>query len=211
MSAKRQDMLALIAKWFPTRLSAPYVPPGEAKDLLALSGWTKSFADAQAAIRQANLANGEHVPFATSCGDVLKAVLKLWGSSFIGAFGIRDVGADGKSPGAKAHGYYVEADGTNAPSPGDILILRNGAGPGSGGSVGHVGIFVGEEGGHWKTADGGGGVLPDQTAAVTLRAVSYDATHRPILTSPTDQRPKQVDGWIDLDKMPRAHDDASHA
>ena len=64
----------------------------------------------------------------------------------------------------------------------------------------HVGILVEASAGAWRTADGGGGVLPDQTASVTDRTVILE-NGIPILKSPTDGKEKQLDGWVDLDKL----------
>jgi len=193
LSAKRQSMLDLIDKWMPTSLNNPRVPEGETQDLMAKAGWTK--ARGQASKQEKD----EHKPVVTSCGDILAAMLRLWGSNFIGAFGIRDV-AVGNGPGAKKLGYYVEADGVQSPQPGDIIVLRNGIGKSSAGSVGHVGILVEAEETEWRTADGGGGALPDQTANVTTRTVRFENSI-PILKSPTDLKEKQLDGWVDLDKL----------
>jgi hypothetical protein len=102
-------------------------------------------------------------------------------------------------PGAKGLGYYVEVDGVQTPQPGDIIVLRNGVGKGVAASVGHVGIVVEAGATEWRTADRDG-TLPDQTASVTTRTVSFDNSI-PILKSPTDLKKKQLDGWIDLDKL----------
>ena len=193
LSAKRQSMLDLINKWMPTSLNNPRVPDGETQDLMAKAGWTKARGQAS---KQEKDAGGHPV---TSCGDILAAMLRLWGSNFVGAFGIRDV-AVGNGPGAKKLGYYVEADGVQSPQPGDIIVLRNGIGTSSAGSVGHVGILVEAGETEWRTADGGGGALPDQTASVTTRTVRFENSI-PILKSPTDLKEKQLDGWVDLDKL----------
>lgn len=201
LSAGRQNMLDLINKWMPTSLSQPMVPDGETQDLLSLAGWNKAMGQSSKTAKD----NGQ--AFNTSCGDVLLALLKLWKSNFLGAFGIRDTGFiydQGKvksSPGAKALGYYVQADGVQSPKPGDILVLRNGIGSGSVGSVGHVGILVEAGTDVWRTADGGGGALPDQTARVTDRNVRFDNNNISILKSPTDSKEKQLDGWVDLDQL----------
>jgi hypothetical protein len=201
LSAGRRSMLALIDKWMPTSLSAPRIPDGESQDLLALAGWTKATGESNKKVKD----DGGHP--ATSCGDVLKAMLGLWKSNFMGAFMIRDMDATGHGPGAKKLGYYVEADQLvregdviRSPKPGDIIVLRNGVGSGSAGSVGHVGILVEAGASTWRTADGGGGALPDQTARVTDRDVRW-ADGVPILKSPTDLREKQLDGWVDLDRL----------
>ena len=163
LNAKRQSMLDLIAKWMPTSLNNPRVPQGETQDLMANAGWTKARGQQS---KQEKDAGGHPV---TSCGDILAAMLRLWRSTFIGAFAIRDQDAKGRTPGAKGLGYYVEADGTQSPQPGDIIVLRNGVGKASAGSVGHVGILVEAGETEWRTADGGGGALPDQTASVSTR------------------------------------------
>jgi hypothetical protein len=194
LSAKRQAMLDLIDKWMPTSLNSPRVPDGETQDLMATAGWTKNRGQQS---KQEKDAGGYPV---TSCGDILAAMLRLWGSNFIGAFAIRDQDAKGRLPGAKGLGYYVEADGVQSPQPGDIIVLRNGVGKGSAGSVGHVGILVEAGESEWRTADGGGGTLPDQTASVTTRTVRFENSI-PILKSPTDLKEKQLDGWVDLDKL----------
>jgi hypothetical protein len=194
VNAKRQSMLDLIDKWMPTSLNNPRVPEGETQDLMAGAGWTKARGQQS---KQEKDAGGHPV---TSCGDILAAMLRLWGSNFVGAFMIRDQDAKGRAPGAKGLGYYVEADGVQSPQPGDIIVLRNGVGKGSAGSVGHVGILVEAGETEWRTADGGGGALPDQTASVTTRTVRFE-NNIPILKSPTDLKEKQLDGWVDLDKL----------
>jgi hypothetical protein len=198
LSAKRQSMLDLIDKWMPTSLNNPRKPQGETKDLLEKAGWTK--ATGQDNKKKKDAGEG----FATGCGDVLHAMLVLWKSNFLGFFGIRDAAVGG--PGAKARGFYVERDQlaidgdvVKSPKPGDIIVLRNGVGKGATG-VGHVGILVEARKDKWKTADGGGGSLPDQTAAVTERDVRWlDGV--PIMKSVTDIKEKELDGWVDLDKL----------
>jgi hypothetical protein len=187
-------MLDLIDKWMPTSLNNPRVPEGETQDLMARAGWTKARGQQS---KQEKDAGGHPV---TSCGDILAAMLRLWGSNFVGAFMIRDQDAKGRAPGAKGLGYYVEADGVQSPQPGDVIVLRNGVGKGSAGSVGHVGILVEAGETEWRTADGGGGALPDQTASVTTRTVRFENSI-PVLKSPTDLKEKQLDGWVDLDKL----------
>jgi hypothetical protein len=194
LSAKRQSMLDLIDKWMPTSLTNPRVPEGETQDLMARAGWTKARGQQS---KQEKDAGGHPV---TSCGDILAAMLRLWGSNFVGAFMIRDQDAKGRTPGAKGLGYYLEADGSQSPQPGDIIVLRNGVGRASAGTVGHVGILVEAGETEWRTADGGGGALPDQTASVTTRTVRFE-NNIPILKSPTDLNEKQLDGWVDLDKL----------
>jgi hypothetical protein len=194
LSAGRQNMLDLINKWMPTSLNSPMIPDGETQDLLARAGWTKATGQANKKVKD----DGGHPT--TSCGDILATMLKLWGSNFVGAFMIRDQDSKGRSPGAKGLGYYVEADGVQAPKSGDIIVLRNGVGKASAGTVGHVGILVEAGETEWRTADGGGGALPDQTASVTTRTVRLE-NNIPILKSPTDLKEKQLDGWVDLDKL----------
>ena len=194
LNAKRQSMLDLIDKWMPTSLTNPRVPEGETQDLMAKAGWTKATGQYNKKLKD------DGKVFATSCGDILAAMLKLWGSNFVGAFNIRDQDSKGRSPGAKGLGFYVEADGVQSPQPGDIIVLRNGVGKSSAGTSGHVGILVEAGETEWRTADGGGGALPDQTASVTTRTVRFENSI-PILKSPTDLKEKQLDGWVDLDKL----------
>src|ERR1043166_2757019 len=103
LNAKRQSMLDLIDKWMPTSLNNPRVPEGETLDLMASAGWTKARGQQS---KQEKDGGGHPV---TSCGDILAAMLRLWGSNFVGAFMIRDQDAKGRTPGAKGLGYYVEA------------------------------------------------------------------------------------------------------
>jgi len=194
LNAKRKAMLDLIDKWMPTSLNNPRVPTGEDRDLMAKANWTKATGQANKKLKD------DGKVFATSCGDILAAMLAEWRSTFIGAFAIRDRDAKNRPPGAKDLGYYVEADGVQSPQPGDIIVLRNGVGQGSAGSVGHVGILVEAGETEWRTADGGGGALPDQTASVTTRTVRFENSIA-ILKSPTDLKEKQLDGWVDLDKL----------
>jgi hypothetical protein len=201
LSAGRQNMLDLINHWMPTSLINPRVDgksvkPGQ--DLLAKAGWFKSTGEDNKKKKDAGQS------FATSCGDVLHAMLVLWKSNFLGFFGIRDAAVGG--PGAKARGFYVERDKlviegdvVKSPKPGDIIVLRNGIGKAATG-VGHVGILVEAQKDKWKTADGGGGELPDQTAEVTVRDVRW-VDGVPIMKSVTDTKEKELDGWVDLDKL----------
>ena len=189
----------------PTTLLQPKKMPDGGPDLLAKAGWFKATGVANKKIADA----GGNA--ATSCGDILSQMLTLWKSNFVGAFNLRDEvyevenGVRKKKPGAKARGYYVEADkvdvrGPNGPKPGDILVLRRGVGRAFAGTVGHVGILYKITQDKWFTADGGGGRLPDQSAALTPRTVEWE-NDIPILISPTDLKKKQLDGWIDLDKL----------
>lgn len=41
---------------------------------------------------------------------------------------------------------------------------------------------------------------PNQTASVTTRTVRVE-NNVPVLKSPTDLKEKQLDGWVDLDKL----------
>jgi len=201
LNEKRQNMLDLVNKWMPTSLSNPRVDgtsvkPGQ--DLMAKAGWDKARGQQSVVDKAA----GKKV--VTSCGDILAALLKLWKSNFVGYFNIRDAAVGG--PGAKARGFYVERDQlvmeddvVKSPKPGDIIVLRNGVGKSATG-VGHVGILVEAGKDTWRTADGGGGALPDQTAEVTERTVTW-TDGVPIMKSPTDLQPKELDGWIDLDKL----------
>jgi hypothetical protein len=195
LNTKRQSMLDLIDKWMPTSLNDPRIPEGETQDLMAKAGWTKATGQNSKKVKD----EGGHP--ATSCGDILAAMLRLWGSNFVGAFYIRDQDSKGRPPGAKGLGYYVEAEATQSPQPGDIIVLRNGVGKTSVGTIGHVGILVEVGETEWRTADGGGGALPDQTASVTTRTIRFDDNKIPILKSPTDLKEKQLDGWVDLDKL----------
>lgn len=201
LNAKRQNMIDLTSKWMPTSLLNPRVDgksvkPGQ--DLMAKAGWDK--ARGQQSLDDKAAGKG----VTTSCGDVLHAMLVLWKSNFLGWFNIRDTAAGG--PGAKARGFYVERDQlvldgdvVKSPKPGDIIVLRNGTGKAATG-VGHVGILVEAGKTEWRTADGGGGQLPDQTAEVTVRTVTW-TNGVPIMKSPTDREPKELDGWIDLDQL----------
>ena len=188
-------MLNLVQKWFGTTLSKPRVPAGETKDLLALAGWTKATGEASFNVRQDNVKNDTHNPVATSCGDVLAAMLRLWKSGFVAAFAIGTPTLKQRTR-ARARGYYVEANGSNEPMPGDILVLRNGVGPQTAGTIGHVDILststevtpdgrvVLDDRGRWRR-----GPLPDQSAAsLTARRVERDGKNIPILVSPTDGR-----------------------
>jgi hypothetical protein len=219
-SDARKDMLALCAKWYGTSLKYPVKPAGEAQDLLSLAGWSVKKGEDYKKVKDAGGTTD------TSCGDVLAAVLRLWGSGFVGAFNIRDQGlkenggplpAPGQvRPGAKKLGYYVEATGTNTPKLGDIIVLRRGVGRQFIGSVGHVGVLVsiGTDAKGvpvWRTADGGGGLLPDQVAAITPRTIKMGDDGIPTMKSPTDGEFKQLDGWIDLDRLPRKPQPAADA
>ena len=49
----------------------------------------------------------------------------------------------------------------------------------------------------------GGSVAGSVGAEDGPREVELDAKNIPILGSPTDGKKKQLDGWIDLDRLPR--------
>jgi hypothetical protein len=182
---------------------------GQTSDLLKLAGWTEqmgkdsknvtvynkevldAWATRQKIFKELNIEGdpqpqmgGDLKPLATSCGDVLKAMLVEWGcdwdedrSGKAQAFGI--------SIEARKKGYYVLAmdafrsDPPRLPRPGDLLVLRSeSAMRGDGkpkpppfasvGFLAHVCIVQEVQGANdgdvWITADGGGGILPDQVA-----------------------------------------------
>ncbi len=207
-------------------------------DLMELSNWTK------AQVKTAQDKKAATGLVTTSCGDVLGKMLQLWGCDFDGdgkmstrAFAIRDDGAEkykdkdgidrwrtvpGKPPlGAITLGYYQKADEAYAqdppilPSPGDLVVLRDGPTIKATG-IGHVGIIVSVSDEVWYTGDGGGGSLDqgEQSADVGYRVITYttpDATHPkgiPVLKSVTDGKEKMVDGWVILDKIPNPLFDA---
>lgn len=223
----RQEMIDLVELWMPTSLDKPRKGgkplTGTERDLLQESGWNKKRGTDSKADSDTNKtrledwekakvkakAEGKAEPpkpaliaIVTSCGDVLATLLRFWGAEWIGAFNIRDSDNHDRKPGAKGKGFYIEATGKNMPEKGDIVVLRDGVGKDAHG-VGHVGVFIEANDTVWRTADGGGGTLPDQTADVTSRTVRFDAQHIAILKSPTDGKEKQLDGWVALDRLPR--------
>lgn len=243
---KRDYMIDLLNRWMPSSVLQPRPPkfaaPEELKrghptadaqsDILSLAGWNKD------TVKKAQDTKAASGLVTTSCGDVLSAMLRLWGCDFDGdgkmttrAFGIRDDGAEsykddkgvlrwrtrkGYPPvGAVTYGYYQSATDAYAvdppilPSPGDLLVLRDGPTPAATG-VGHVGIIVSVSDEVWCTGDGGGGSLDagEQSAGVGYRLITYTKpteTHKkgiPVLKSVTDGKEKMVDGWVILDKIP---------
>jgi hypothetical protein len=53
----------------------------------------------------------------------------------------------------------------------------------------------------WWTADGGGGIMPNQVCKINRRPVTKFVNGIPVLHSPTDGKDKLLDGWISLDKL----------
>src|ERR1041384_2186250 len=162
---------------------------GKLKSLLELAGWTEQMGNSSKAKADYNnfaahagnlpglgfLKEAPPIPVATSCGDTVKALLELWGVDW-------DQDGSGKSQAfgvgieARKKGWYVDVfeaysqDPPLQPKPGDILCLRQGDGPHMKapypviGSLAHVCVVQSFSTQMLVTADGGGGVLPDQVA-----------------------------------------------
>jgi hypothetical protein len=237
VNAKRQKMLDLINQKFPSSLRGS-VPNSTTSNLMALAGWTVGKGEAEATKKQmlqewkkkdearkkdSSLPDPGPKPpmFATSCGDVLQAMLKAWGSDFDDDGKMRTRGFMISSD-ARKFGYYVDVldasqkQPPEMPKPGDILVLREGEPPqkapyppgGPAISIAHVCIVVSTSDSIWRTADGGGGALPEQTATLSNKVMKWtqpDSNYSkgvPLVSSVTDNKAKMVDGWVDLDKIP---------
>lgn len=188
---------------------------GQPNDLLNIAGWTANMGvsskqtkdDNQAvidgwntrqkilkglkldaaAIDPAPVMGGDLKPLATSCGDVVKAMMVEWGVDWKREEGEPAVAgsyAFGIGIAARIKGYYVSAmdafskSPPRLPNPGDILVLRTEGPMREGkpkpppfsniGFLAHVCIVQSVEGTNqgdlWVTADGGSGILPDQVA-----------------------------------------------
>jgi N-acetylmuramoyl-L-alanine amidase len=160
------------------------------------------------------------IPIYTSCNDVMRVLLNEWGSTFTP--NIPTMTKADPAYYVKAIDEFAKAD-PRLPKPGDILYL-------SGERVGwnakepnepnresfqHVCILVSRSSEIWVTADGGGGVIPDQTARVVEKPLSFTSAKQPPpvprLFSVTDGKQKALHGWVDLDRLvnDRYHADGS--
>jgi hypothetical protein len=258
---RRQDMLDLIDKWFPSAVyGGPKIPPGETQDILARGGWDKTTTkvwtipdrypagpteilpkQGLAQWTQADkviTASGEgqrsaakrsyndnvlpgrqaafdalsdedkkghvrpaSIPVDTSCISVMGQLVSMWGNQFKADLNTM-VNAD--------PAYYVKAKDEFAkaapelPKPGDILYLGK---ENNRGEFQHVCILVSRSSELWVTADGGGGGLPEQTATVNDKPLSWTTASPgspavPMFVSVTDGKKKALHGWVDLDKVP---------
>ncbi|MBS2021265.1 MAG: hypothetical protein JST92_02570, partial [Deltaproteobacteria bacterium] len=91
LSKDRADMIEILDFWFPSSLLEPRKDggkPTKEQDIMAMAGWTVQKGKDSKAEKDAG-----KVP-TTSCGDVLATVLRLWKSTFVGAFAIIDEGVD---------------------------------------------------------------------------------------------------------------------
>jgi hypothetical protein len=142
----------------------------------------------------------------------MATLLKMWGSQFVGAFGIKYCDASGKmGTGAEGKGYYVKADGTNRPKPGDVFVLfypsKWPANPQLAGCQAHVGYVYsvsgddGNGGFTWRAAEGGQGPRTDQAAHIGGEIQITAQSGKLHLTGLGGER--IVDGWVDLSKLPR--------
>lgn len=160
--------------------------------------------------KEPSLKNGMFVPVDTSCISVLSELVSLWGGTLHVDLNLM-VKADPK--------YYVKAceafalDPPRLPLPGDLLFLSIGATPSD--MFGHTCILVSASTEIWRTADGGGGALPDQEAKVVDKKLDWTKTKPPlpVIASTTDSNPKALHGWVNLDSLPNPNfkDDGSPA
>lgn len=139
------------------------------------------------------------IPIVTSCISVMGQFVKLWGNQFT---------ADLNTMKNADPTFYIKAIDEFAkkdprlPKPGDILYLVK---EHNRSWFQHVCILVSRSSEVWVTADGGGGALPDQTAAVVDKPVSFSSGSPPavpLLASVTDGNNKALHGWVDIDLVP---------
>lgn len=141
------------------------------------------------------------IAITTSCISVMSELVKLWGNQFSADLNTM-VNADPS--------HYVVANeefkksSPQLPKPGDILYLGKEE---NRGEFQHTCILVSASSQLWVTADGGGGALPDQTATVVNKPLSWTKAKPghpavPMFESVTDGKIKALHGWVDIDKVP---------
>lgn len=141
------------------------------------------------------------IPVATSCNDVMGQLInKMWGST---------VQIDVSTMVNADPAYYVKAvdeyakASPNLPKPGDILFFGLEK---SRGEFQHDCILISRSDDVWLTADGGDGGLPDQSATINNKPLSWTDVKNPpqvpMFVSPTDGKKKALHGWVDLDRLP---------
>ncbi|MEZ4359440.1 MAG: hypothetical protein R3B48_04610 [Kofleriaceae bacterium] len=141
------------------------------------------------------------IPIDTSCLSVMGQLVSMWGGQFKA-----DLNTMLKADPA----FYVKAIDEFAkptptlPKPGDILYLSKEK---NRGEFQHVCILVSRSTELWVTADGGGGGLPEQTATVNDKPLSWTTAKPgspsvPMFVSVTDGKAKALHGWVDLDRVP---------
>jgi hypothetical protein len=263
VNRRRQDMLELIEKWFPSSvLGTQKVPPGSNQDILAMSGydnktpktwtvpahipaggtcetlvmtgkskWTqsgynisalgegqtsaakKSYNASVLPIRQAEWAKADpatrgdrpiKIPIDTSCINVMAHLVRMWSN---GEFTCNLNTMTTANPAfyVKAADEYAKAS-PNEPKPGDIIFLVKDE---NRGFFQHTCILVSRSTELWRTADGGGGTLPDQTADWHDKPVGWTVARSgfprvPMFQSPTDGQIKALHGWVDIDRVPNS-------
>lgn len=139
------------------------------------------------------------IKITTSCISVMAKFVELWGNQFTADLNTM-VNADPTFY-IKAIDEFAKKD-PRLPKPGDILYLVK---EHNRGFFQHVCILVSRSSEVWVTADGGGGALPDQTAAVVDKPVSFSSGSPPavpLLASVTDGNNKALHGWVDIDLVP---------
>lgn len=267
VNQRRQDLLDLIEKWFPSSvLGEQTIPAGEHQDILAMSGydktspkswtipqhvpagsgsaetlpmagqaqWTqsgysitalgegqtsaakKSYNKNVLPARQAEwdratpaerggTGRPAEIPIDTSCINVMSNLIRMWSNGEFIANLTTMTTADPT--------YYVKAEDEYGkktpvpPKPGDILFLVK---EDNRGFFQHTCILVSRSTELWRTADGGGGSLPEQTAdwhdkpmALTSASKTHP-TRVPMVESPTDGKSKALHGWVNIDEVPNS-------
>ena len=153
--------------------------------------------DALPADQKKGKARPTAIPITTSCNDVMSKIVGFWGSS-------KQMNVQTMVDADPA--FYVKAPDAFAksppvlPKPGDIIYLVKEK---SRGEFQHVCLLVSQSDDVWVTADGGGGALPDQTATVNNKPLSFTSNQPvvPMFASVTDGKTKAVHGWVDIDKL----------
>ena len=146
------------------------------------------------------------IPIDTSCIAVMGKLVTLWGKQFT---------ADMNTMVKPNKAYYVIANEEFAkpnpqlPKPGDILYLCKEE---NRGEFQHVCFLVSRSSELWVTAEGGGGALPEQTATINNKPISWTKAKPampgrpampsvPMFESVTDNKAKALHGWVDIDKV----------
>jgi hypothetical protein len=124
----------------------------------------------------------------TSCAVFVRAVLHWCGLPAPGRYVPGTPMFTSMGNVSLGHASFVRHDSTSTPSPGDYFYIGNTA------TDGHTGIFIEDLGnGVWRTAEGGGGGLPDGTKC------RFET--RKIETFSFQGEGRKLHGWFDCTKV----------
>ncbi len=186
-----------------TKANDPRLSDARKKFFVELEKRVPSVEGHKSAAGKSNLFDGvAHQVKGTTCGLLPGVLMQRMGvRGVISSYATEGVRTEGQRL-----GVWVENDGTNLPTPGDIYVLRYPETPNTD-SVAHVGVVYDvTDPNRWITADAGQGSREVQEAKLVTRNMKkVDGTHfflsGPSNTPGDSPLLRRIGGWVNLDAL----------